>query len=87
MTPVEMAKQILANAKGHPVTSVFAVIAVALAGAGKMMAENGLEPWGTAVAGVGAMIVLVLGFIARDPKSGQKQEEPKPDPEQGGPAK
>jgi hypothetical protein len=70
MTPIELAKQILANAKNSPVTTVLAVIAIFLLGGGKVMAEHGIEPWGTAVAGIGAILVIVLGFVARDPKSG-----------------
>ncbi len=73
MTPIEIAKTILFNAKNHRLTSALAVVAIALLGAGKYMAENAVEPWGTAIAGVGATIVLVLGFVARDPK---KMETP-----------
>lgn len=67
MTPIEIAKQILANAKGNPITTALALIAIALLGGGKVMADNLIEPWGTAVAGVGAILVIVLGFIAVDP--------------------
>jgi hypothetical protein len=67
MTPLEIAKTILANAKGHPVTTALAMIAIALLGGGKLMTENMIEPWGTAVAGLGAALVIVLGFIAVDP--------------------
>lgn len=68
MSPIEIAKTFLANAKGHPVTTVFAIIAIGLLGAGKVMTEHSIEPWGTFVAGVGASVVIVLGFVARDPK-------------------
>lgn len=68
MTPVDIAKQILTNAKNSPITSVFAIVALGLLGAGKLLADNGVEPWGTAVAGIGAIVVIVLGFVARDPK-------------------
>lgn len=67
MTPLEIAKTILANAKGSPVTTALAMIAIALIGGGKLMTENMIEPWGTAVAGLGAALVIVLGFIAVDP--------------------
>lgn len=66
MTPIEIAKQILANAKGSPITSVLGIIAIFLLGGGKVMADNMIEPWGTAVAGIGAIIVIVLGFVAKD---------------------
>jgi len=71
MTPIDLAKQILGNAKGHPLTTAGAMVALGLLGAGKYMADNGVEPWGTAVAGVGAMFVIVLGFVARDPHNPQ----------------
>lgn len=76
MTPLEIAKTILANAKGNPVTTALAMVAIALLGGGKLMAENAIEPWGTAVAGLGALLVIVLGFIAVDPN--KPQGPPKP---------
>lgn len=72
MTPIEIAKQILANAKGSPITSVLGIIAIFLLGGGKVMADNMIEPWGTAVAGLGAILVIVLSFIAKDPKKGDE---------------
>lgn len=76
MTPIEIAKQILANAKGSPGTTAAAMVALALLGAGKLMAEHQVEPWGTAIAGLGAMIVLVLGFVAVDPKKLPPKDPP-----------
>jgi len=72
MTPLEIAKTILSNAKGSPITTALAMIAIVLIGGGKLMTENAIEPWGTAVAGLGASIVLVLGFIAVDPSKKPK---------------
>ena len=72
MTPIEIAKTILANAKGSPITTALCLVAIALLGGGKLMTENAIEPWGTAVAGLGAIIVLVLGFIAVDPSKKPK---------------
>lgn len=72
MTPIEIAKTILSNAKGSPITTALAMIAIVLIGGGKLMTENAIEPWGTAVAGLGAIIVLVLGFIAVDPSKKPK---------------
>jgi hypothetical protein len=66
MTSIEIAKAILANAKDNPVTTVMAIIALGLLGAGGEMTKHGVEPWGTAVAGIGAIIVIVLGFVAKD---------------------
>lgn len=77
MNTIEIAKLILSNAKEHKLTTVLATIAVLLAGGGKVMAEHGLEPWGTAVAGLGALLVLVLGAVARDPKKVDPNEPPK----------
>jgi hypothetical protein len=68
MTPAQIAKAVLVNAKGSPVTSALAIVAIALLGAGKYLTEHAVEPWGTAVAGLGAMLVIGLGFAARDPK-------------------
>lgn len=76
MTPVEIAKTLIANAKGSPITTAFAMVALALLGAGKLMTENNVEPWGTAIAGLGAMIVLVLGFVAVDPKKLPPKDPP-----------
>lgn len=73
MTPIEIAKTLIVNAKGSPVTTALAMVAIGLLGGGKYMADNGVEPWGTAVAGIGAIVVIVLGFIAKDPK---KHEDP-----------
>lgn len=82
MTPIEIAKQVLTNAKGSPVTSALAIVAIMLLGAGKYATEHGVEPWGTAVAGLGAILVIVLGFAAVDPK--KKAEPPKDEPPPGG---
>lgn len=73
MTPLEIAKTILTNAKGHPVTTALAMIAIAMLGGGKLMSENAIEPWGTAVAGLGAALVIVLGLIAKDPSKPKDQ--------------
>ena len=73
MTPLEIAKAILSNAKGSPITTALAMIAIVLIGGGKLMTENMIEPWGTAVAGLGAALVIVLGFIAVDPNKPKDQ--------------
>ena len=63
---IELLKALLLNAKGNPITTALGFVALGLVGAGKMLSDNAFEPWGTALSGVGAMIAIVLGFVAKD---------------------
>jgi len=59
---IPILKAVLENAKGNKVATAFGVVAFCAAGAGKLMSENGVEPWGSAATGIAAFIAIGLGF-------------------------
>ncbi len=63
---IEILKSLLLNAKGNPITTALGMVAFACIGGGKVMTEHMIEPWGSAMTGVGAFIVIGLGLVAKD---------------------
>jgi hypothetical protein len=49
--------------KGHPVAMVLAGIGLAVWGGGSTLSDTQIEPWGTLLQGLGALIGVIAGAI------------------------
>ena len=71
--------ELLQKTKDNPVAKVLAIIAIAVWGGGYSLSEVPIEPWGTLVQGLGALIgVIALVVVGKSkPKDAPPAEAPK----------
>lgn len=71
--------ELLAKTKDNQAAKALAIIAIAVWGGGYSLSEIPIEPWGTLVQGVGALIgVIALVVVGKSkPKDAQAPQAPK----------
>jgi hypothetical protein len=65
--------ELLAKTKDNPVAKALAVIAIAVWGGGYSLSEVPIEPWGTLVQGIGALVGVIALVVVGKAKPKEPQ--------------
>lgn len=61
-------KELIERIRGNPKTSALAVAALIVYSCGEALSNNGFEPWGTIISGIGGTMAGIGLLLARDTK-------------------